>query len=558
MNSKRLLYLVLVVSTLSIGVMIGTVVSGGVKAGEQKPELLQIPPLPEPQALSNVFSQISDRVGPAVVTIRTEVVVPVSAGRGGRGGRGAAPAIPDLGDLFGLGPSTPENTEKSLGTGFIVDKSGYILTNHHVIEAPEGGSVKKITVVLSDKSEHTAKLVGGDEETDLAVVKVDAGRELPVAKFGNSDAARTGDWVLAIGSPFQFDHTVTAGIISAKGRDSSSNNMGTQFQSFIQTDAAINPGNSGGPLLNMQGEVIGINTAIVSQSRSFAGLGFALPSNSAVTVYNQLVQSGKVTRGYLGISYATEQEKLLRAYGFNADSGVVVSEVVAGQAAAKAGLKAYDIITQIGAKKITSTNVLLEVIANSPVGSTVQVRVMRDGKEVTLPVVVGDREEYNKLASVPVPPAPPPATGGNNNNNNNNGGRGGRGGRGANPATPAPNARGAQPVPAPVQARSLGLSVQALDEALIQRYLLAPDVVGVLVTSVQPGSVSEDAGVTPGWVVTRLVVGGQTTIIRTPDDYARVERGLRSGAEVAVGFLARLGARGAVEYRSAIVTMTMP
>ncbi|HEX5000680.1 MAG TPA: trypsin-like peptidase domain-containing protein [Terriglobia bacterium] len=552
MTSKRLLYLTLVVATLSVGVMIGAIVTGGVNATtEQKAAQLQIPPLPDPSTLSNAFSQIADQVGPAVVTIRTEAVVPVTT-RTGRGGRGQAAPLPDLNELFGFPPANPDSTEsqKSLGTGFIVDKAGYILTNHHVIEPPENGTVKKITVVLEDKAEYTAKVMGSDEETDLAVIKIDVGHDLPIARFGNSDSVRIGDWVLAIGSPFQFDHTVTAGIISAKGRDSASGpQMGSQFQSFLQTDAAINPGNSGGPLVNMRGEVIGINTAIVSQTRSFAGLGFALPSNSAVNVYNQLTETGKVTRGYLGISYATEQEKMLRAYGLNPDSGVIVSEVVPGQAASKAGLKPYDIITQIGSTKITSTGVLLEVIANSPVGSSIQVRVLRDGKEVTLPVVVGDREAYKPIANVtpePTPPAPPANNGGRGSGNQ---GRGGRG-RGGAPA----NGRGAAPVP--VVPNSLGLTVQSIDNSLIQRYGLEGDTAGVIVTGVQTGSVAEDAGFTPGWVVTRVITGGQTTMIRTTEDFARVERSLRSGSEVVLGVLARTSANG--PYSNRMVAMTMP
>src|SRR5207249_10162787 len=162
----------------------------------------------------------------------------------------------------------------------------------------------RITVRLDDKTEHTAKLVGSDDETDLAVIKIEVGRDLPVAKLGNSDSVKVGDWVLAIGSPFTLDHTVTAGIISAKGRTQLPGSGGNDFQSFLQTDAAINPGNSGGPLVNMMGEVIGINTAIISETRSSAGLGFALPSNTAIKVYNQLVQSGKVTRGGIGIQYS--------------------------------------------------------------------------------------------------------------------------------------------------------------------------------------------------------------------------------------------------------------
>jgi serine protease Do len=556
MNSKRLLYLTLVVATLSVGVMIGTVVSGGASATtEQKATPLQIPPLPDPSTLSNAFSQVSDQVGPAVVTIRTEAVVPVAPARG-RGGRGQpAPAIPDLGDLFG----NPDNTEnaKSMGTGFIVDKAGYVMTNHHVIEPPEGGSVRKIVVVLEDKSEHQAKLIGHDQETDLAVIKIDVGHDLPIARFGNSEAVRIGDWVLAIGSPFQFDHTVTAGIISAKGRDSASGpSMGSQFQSFLQTDAAINPGNSGGPLVNMKAEVIGINTAIVSQTRSFAGLGFALPSNAAVNVYNQLIQSGKVTRGSFGVSYDPNQEQILRSYGLNADSGVFISQVVEGLSADKAGIRAEDIITHIGGSRITSPAVLLDVIANSTVGSTVQVKILRNMKEMTVPVVVGDRKDLDKLsANTPPEPTPPANRGGGGNNNgrgtNPNNGRGGRGNQ-----QPTPGSRGTAPAPAPATPSSLGLTVQTIDDSLIQRFGLQSGVVGVIITAVQAGSAADDAGFRPGWVITRIVANSNVNMIRNPEDFARVERSLRSGTPISVGVMARNTQNS--PYSNKTIGMTMP
>src|SRR5436309_9620117 len=300
MTKKRLLYLTLIIATLTIGVVIGTVVSGGVKAGEQKAQALVIP---DPVSLSNAFTQIAANVGPAVVNINTEAAPENNTPR--RGDRNNNPNNPnnrnrnprefdpfDFFNFFG-GPDLPDHSERvrNLGTGFIVDKAGFILTNHHVVD-----KATKIMVRLEDKSEFQAKLIGSDADTDLAVVKIEAGRDLPVLKLGNSDSVKVGDWVLAIGSPFSLDHTVTHGIISAKGR-TEIGGARNDFQSFLQTDAAINPGNSGGPLVNMTGEVIGINTAIISETRQSAGLGFALPSNTAIKVYNQLVQSGKVTRG---------------------------------------------------------------------------------------------------------------------------------------------------------------------------------------------------------------------------------------------------------------------
>src|SRR3989454_4129801 len=297
MTKKRLLYLTLILATLTIGVVIGTIVSGGVKAGEQKAQAIVIP---DPVSLSNTFSQIAANLAPAVVNISTEAAPENPTRNRSERNRNQDPRQFDPFDFFNFfgAPDLPDRNEKvrSLGTGFIVDRAGYILTNHHVVD-----KATKITVRLEDKSEYQAKVIGSDEETDLAVIRIEAGRDLPVAKMGNSESVKVGDWVLAIGSPFTLDHTVTHGIISAKGRDTLPGGGTRAFQSFLQTDAAINPGNSGGPLVNMAGEVIGINTAIISETRQSAGLGFALPSNAAVKVYNQLVQNGKVTRGGVGI-----------------------------------------------------------------------------------------------------------------------------------------------------------------------------------------------------------------------------------------------------------------
>jgi len=313
---------------------------------------------------------------PAVVNINTESTVEAPVRGRGRNNDNPNPADPfDFFNFFGGPDQGGPQKARSLGTGFIVDKAGFILTNHHVVD-----KATKIMVRLDDKSEYQAKLIGSDSETDLAVVKIEVGRDLPVAKLGNSDAVKVGDWVLAIGSPFSLDHTVTAGIISAKGRE----NIGggsNGFQSFLQTDASINPGNSGGPLVSMAGEVIGINTAIISETRQSAGLGFALPSNTALKVYNQLVSSGKVTRGSIGITYNGDQDPaLLRALGLKADSGIVVQDVIPDGPAAKAGVHAGDVITEIEGTKISSGSVLLDVVANTPVGRTVRVKINREGK----------------------------------------------------------------------------------------------------------------------------------------------------------------------------------
>ncbi len=493
MNNRRLLYLTLIVATLSIGVMIGTIVSGGAKAGEQKPAPLIIP---DPVSLSNAFSQIAAQLDPAVVNINTEAAVEQPANRrGGRGGgRGQAPSDPfGLFDFFGgNGGDVPEKTS-SVGTGFIVDKGGYILTNHHVID-----KATKIKVRLDDKSEYIAKVIGSDDATDLAVIKIEVGRDLPVAKLGNSDPVKVGDWVLAIGSPFNFDHTVTAGIISAKGRENiggSGPNGG--FQSFIQTDAAINPGNSGGPLVNMAGEVIGINTAIISETRSFAGLGFALPSNTAIKIYNQLVQNGKVTRGGIGITYVAETDQtLMRAFGVK--EGVVIQDVSPGKPAAKAGLRPGDIILEIDGRKTATGSALLDVVANQPIGKTVQIRINRDGREMTIPVVIEDRN--NILGE---------ETGNRDLNRND-------------------PAQGAE--------ASLGLRVAPVTSDMARRFGL-DNSDGVYITSVERGSTAADAGLAEGVIILRLTSGGKSADIRNMEDFRRAEKMIKPGMDIALTVL---------------------
>ena len=280
----------LIAATLTVGIMIGTLVSDRVSAmrsfsfsGTNAAALA----LPDPIPSSNSFNSIVNRVEPAVVNIATTQVIDRKSRH-----RRSSPLDPDdpSEDFFFHffdgrpgGPAQPQ-AERSLGSGVILDKSGYILTNNHVVD-----QASKIQVQISgDTTKYTAKVIGVDEDTDLAVIKIDAGKELHFAKLGNSDGVQVGDWVLAIGSPFGLNATVTAGIISAKDRGG----MGRQFQRFLQTDAAINPGNSGGPLVDMAGQVIGINTAILTGGRGYEGVGFAMPSNTAISVYDQIVKSG--------------------------------------------------------------------------------------------------------------------------------------------------------------------------------------------------------------------------------------------------------------------------
>src|ERR1017187_7638958 len=311
MKAHRWVYTLSVLATLSVGILIGTVISYGVKGKEgQKSDATPLT-LPSPQQMSNTFSQIAKQLEPSVVNINTESTIKnVHKRRGGQDddGSGEGGGMDDFfNHFFGgpggqAGPGGPGDgaiRERSLGSGVIVDPKGYIVTNRHVVEKAD-----RIRVRLQDDPpgvQHDAKVIGEDQETDLAVIKIEMTRPVPVAKMGNSDSMEVGDWVLAIGSPFGQVGTVTAGIVSAKGRDIV---PGRQFQTFIQTDAAINPGNSGGPLVNLEGEVIGINTAILSETNAYAGVGFSLPSNTVVQVYNQLIgPEHRVARGSIGIMF---------------------------------------------------------------------------------------------------------------------------------------------------------------------------------------------------------------------------------------------------------------
>jgi serine protease Do len=491
MKRKRVLFLGMVALTLGIGVIVGTIVSGGVRATfEQKPAAIVIP---DPVSLSNAFSQIAAQLEPAVVSISVETAAPRN-----RQGREVRPELP-----FNLPPGippelfdTPEPRPRTgTGTGFIVDKTGYILTNHHVVD-----EATRITVLLSDKSEHRARLIGSDEGTDLGLIKIDdAGNNLAVAKFGNSDGVKVGDWVLAIGSPYNFDHTVTAGIISAKGRDNSRFGVDQNFrglQRFLQTDAAINPGNSGGPLVNMSGEVIGVNTAIVSQTASFAGLGFALPSNTAVKVYNQLSQNGKVTRGSIGISYESVTDPVkLESYGIKAREAVIVGQVYEGSPAARAGLQPEDWITEINGTKIASGNQLQDIIVETPVGSSVRLGFVREGKALSASVVVGDRAEVLSETSS---------------------------------ASNATN-RNVPRSPGETQNSVLGIQVGAISPQLSRQFGLAG---GVEITGVDADSVAEDAGLEDGMIITGVITGGARTTINNVADFRRVESRLRPGTAV--------------------------
>ena len=418
--------------------------------------------IPSPVQLSNSFTKIAKESEPSVVQIISTIQEKRANTQfffNGQPSNGDNPfgGMNPFGDMVPNMPQHPRRAQ-GLGSGFVVDHNGYILTNNHVVE-----NAVRIQVTLpGDKTQYAAKLVGTDPELDLAVLKIDAGKQLMPVHIGNSDAIEVGDWAVAIGSPFGLDQTMTAGIISAKGRDLGERDH--QLQRFLQTDAAINRGNSGGPLLNINGEVIGINTMIVSGSGNFEGIGFALPINLAVNSYNQIIKSGKVSRGAIGIQFAREENaSLLKAYG--ASSGVFVQSVTAGGPAAKAGMLPSDIIVGINGQSVKDGDQLVATISAAQPGNTVELKVLRDGKPVEVSVKIGDR------ASIVA----------------DNGGSGKESAEGQEGET--------------THAR-LGVNVQNLTDS--DREQMGLKAGGVVIASVEPGSFAEDIGLQKGDVLMEI------------------------------------------------------
>ena len=443
--------------------------------------------VPAVSTLSNGFSQIAKQVGPAVVNINTESLPKQSTTKGKRRPGQRPPSgddqqgdmqdffnrffgNPNGGDDDGDGQLGP-GERRALGSGFIVDSRGYIITNNHVVDKAD-----KIYVKLStdpdggpDSEGRPAKLIGTDKDTDIAVIKIETDKPLPTVKLGNSDGAQVGDWVLAVGSPFGLSQTVSAGIVSAKNRSidepSPSGVSQSQFQKFIQTDAAINPGNSGGPLVDMAGAVIGMNTAIYTQSMGSQGVGFAMPSNIIANVYNMLIgPEHKVVRGSIGISFQQSLSSAVgRMYGFK--NGVIVSTVTPSGGAAKAGLQPGDVIVSIDGRDIKDGDDLVNDISARKVGSTVKLGYLRDGKPNTANVAIGDRAKtYADLA-------------GNNDDQDDN------------------------PQESDAGQGKLGITVSAIPATVAQKTGISK---GVIVTSVRPGSFADEINLAKGTIITEI------------------------------------------------------
>jgi serine protease Do len=420
-------------------------------------------------ALPQSFSELAAQVSPSVVNIRT---VKVSKD-GGRVFRHffqgpQTPGDPDdpfkeFFDKFFEQDQQREFRQRSLGSGFIIDKEGFVVTNNHVVEDAD-----EIRVILKDGKEFDAEVVGRDANTDLALIKIKAEKDLPTLQLGSSAGLEVGQWVMAIGSPFGLEHTVTAGIVSAKGRVIGSG----PYDDFIQTDASINPGNSGGPLINLQGEVVGINTAIIAGGQ---GIGFAIPIDLARGVLEQLRQAGEVTRGWLGVAIQNLSEELAEYYGAGERKGVLVTEVFPGDPADKAGIRAGDIILAVEGRQVAASRDLTRLIADLTVGQTVGVKILREGREKSLRVKIAKREEGRLAAGGKVAPR---------------------------------EEEGAD---------ALGIQVGEITPEIARRFNLQNDR-GVVVMGVESGSPGDAAGVRPGDVIQEI----NHQEIGTLDDYNRI------------------------------------
>jgi len=411
---------------------------------------------PAPQAVAagltpETFADIAQKYSPAVVNISTQKTFKGKTSRREFFGPGPMPGPGEpFWDFFEkFFPEMPrEYTQRSLGTGFIIDPKGLVITNEHVVKNADKIKVK---MAGQDGKEYTATVKGRDPQTDIALLQIDAKETFPSLTLGDSDKIRVGDWVVAIGNPFGLGHTVTQGIISAKGRIIGAG----RYDNFLQTDAAINPGNSGGPLLNLEGEVVGINTAIVATGQ---GIGFAIPANMVKNIIEQLETKGKVIRGMLGVQVQVVTPEIAKAFGMSEPRGAVVAEVHPDTPAEKAGIKREDIIIEYNGKPIKEMNELPRLVAATPPGTKTTVKVLRNGKEMTFPITVTElkEEQFGKEAAEQ-----------------------------------------------PKEENTIGLVVEDLDARMAQ-HLGLKETKGVVVVEVMPGSAGSDAGLRRGDVIIEI------------------------------------------------------
>ena len=532
-RAQRLVSALAILVTLTVGILIGTVLSrSGVRGYSNSTDAALLPSMQSPQQLSNTFGQVAKTIEPAVVNVSTESSPkPRTRGnsrapRSGKDNGGDDPFQDFFDRFFGgqqQGPGGDDDDpggpspfqggpgsgrQRSLGSGVILSQNGYIVTNFHVVDKAD-----RVRVKLFDEPAgvlHDAKIVGVDRETDLAVIKIEPPKDHPLtpARLGDSEKMSVGDWVLAIGSPFDLEATVTAGIVSAKGRNLPG---GRQFQSFIQTDAAINPGNSGGPLVSMNAEVIGINTAIYTQSFGYQGVGFAMPSNVVRDVYEQLTTGDhRVARGSIGVEFsAAASPAVLRMYGVK--NGVTISNVRPDSPAAKAGLQGEDTITAVNGKPIKSGDELVNFISATRPGNKLNLTYVRNGQQKEASVAVADRAKLFADRTDQSPDDTP---------------------------------EDSQPQPT-----KLGLTVKPVSPEMAER-MGTPEGKGVQVVEVKPDSFAEDIGLQPGLVI--LKVNKQS--VNTEDDFRKITSQLKSGQDVVFLVHSGRGSNGG----NAFISGTLP
>ncbi len=440
----------------------------------EQPGSGEIGPVPTPKGLPD-FVPLARKLRPIVVNIST---TQVSEGAPGfTSPFGEEDPFSEFWRRFFGGP-LPRGPfrQRSLGSGFIIDRDGSILTNHHVIE-----NAQKIVVKLADEREFEAKVIGKDPKTDIAVVKINTKEKLPMATLGDSDRLEVGEWILAIGNPFGLDNTVTAGIVSAKGRHIGAG----PYDDFIQTDASINPGNSGGPLVNLRGEVVGISTAIFSRTGGNIGIGFAIPINLVKELLPQLKGKGKVVRGYLGVLIQRVTPDIAESLGLDRARGALVANVSKDGPAERAGVKVGDVIIEYDGKPVKESNELPILVARTAVNKNVPLKVLRDKKEVTLSVTVGELKEEEVVAS-------------------------------------------------PKEKGELGLTVQSVTPQIAESLGL-DRAEGVVITAVEPGSPGDEAGLRRGDVVLEI----DRKSIRNIQDYRKALKETKKGKGIL--FLVRRG-----------------
>jgi serine protease Do len=490
----RVILMLVAITCLSIGAAVGVIVSGIARAKSEDNRLTINSAAVTPDALSVTFARVARDVEPSVAHIKVY--------------------------------ESEVYAREGAGSGVIVNTAGFIITNAHVVRR-----ANKIRVKLWDGSETDAKVVGIDMQTDLAVLKIETNKALPIARMGDSDKLNVGDWVLAMGSPFGLEQTVTAGIISAKDRVTEAG--ATPFQQFLQTDAAINPGNSGGPLVNLAGEVIGINTQIATSTGSYNGIGFALPSATAVEVYNQLISNGRVRRGFLGINPQEITPQIARLNKIPDGQGVLVRELTnASSPASLAGLLSGDVIISINGQKVKNVRELIRRIAALPVGSIANIEYVRAAERRAASVKLEERKEESEDRPNPRAPFDPRSPG------------------------RAPEKRDESPggvIPKPEARRpktGLGINVRTLTPELAKTMGLE-GARGAFVISVEPASAADENGMTADDLILEI----NNRSVANQEDFLRATRDLKSGDDVVIKVLRK--ERGPMR-RAWIVSFTMP